>query len=253
MALAFLAIGARPTSDSATSRYRFEIGTVTLTDLSKLGQGETKSTADLEGILSVSIDEATAAVTVVLDTLDGSAEGQGQHITPALLTEAIGTSWTGVLDERGRLSEMETESSSLLVNQLGSNLLRGLFPYIKYGATVGDTWSDTLSFSDSTAQGTQETTTILNYTAKGDTTFNGMKALLIESEFSATAMIFQEAQGGVDIEGTSTGSGVHFVGTDGTYLGGTRTARSELEASGPALPGIIPLTMDTELEIELLP
>ena len=253
MALAFLVIGASPLTDSATSRYRFVIGTVSLTDLSELGQGEMESTADLEGILSVSIDEATAAVTVVLDTLDGSAEGQGQHITPTLLTEAIGSSWSGVLDERGRLSEMETESSSPLVSQLESNLLRGLFPYIKHDATAGDTWSDTLAFSDTTAQGTQETTTILKYTARGDTTFNGMKALLVESEFSATTTIFQEAQGGLDIEGVSTGSGVHFVGMDGTYLGGTRTATTELEVSGPAIPGIIPVTADTELEIELLP
>ena len=253
MALAFLATGASPIADSATSRYRFAIGTVSLTDLTELGQGEMESTADLNGVLSVSIDEGTGAATVVLDTLDGSATGQGQQVTPAMILEVTGSSWSGVLDEKGRLSEMTTESTSPLANQLEGNLLRGLFPYIKHGAVAGDTWTDSLTFSDTTERGTQETTTILTYTARGDTTVNGMKALIVDSDFTATTLIFQEAQGGLDIEGTSTGTGVHFVGPGGQYLGGRRVATTELEVSGPAIPGIIPVTADTELEIELLP
>ncbi len=253
MALAFLVIGASPIADSATSRYRFEINTLSVTDLTEMGQGEMESSANLQGILSVTIDEESKAATVVLDTLDGTAEGQGQHITPAILAEAIGTSWSGTLDERGRLDQMETESSSSLVNQLEGNLLRGLFPYIKHGASAGDTWTDTLTFSSSNDQGSQETTTILHYTAKGDTTFNGMKALMVESTFDATTTIYQEQQGGLDIEGTSSGTGIHFIGKDGQYLGGTRTATTELEVSGPAIPAVIPVTADTELDIELLP
>ena len=253
MALAFLAIGASPITEPATSRYRFTIGTVSLTDLTELGQGEMESTADLDGVLSVDIDEATGAATVVLDTIDGSASGQGPQVTPAMLAGVIGASWSGVIDEKGRLSGMKTESTSPLANQLEGNVLRGLFPYLKHGATAGETWTDSLTFADTTAQGTQETTTILNYTARGDTTINGMKALIVDSDFTATIVIFQEAQGGLDIEGTSTGTGVHFVGPGGQHLGGRRVATTELEVEGPAIPGIIPVTADTELEIELLP
>ena len=253
MALAFLVIAATPASDAASSRYRFEINTLSVTDLTELGQGEMESSAELEGVLSVDIDEASNTATVVLDTMDGVAEGQGQQVTPAMLAAAIGTSWSGTVDEKGRLQEMATESTSPLASQLEGNLLRGLFPYIPAGASSGDTWADTLEFSDSNDQGTQETVTIMSYTAKGDTTVNGMQAMIVTSVIEATTTIFQEAQGGLDIEGASTGTGIHFVGSDGRYLGGTRSAVTELEVSGPAIPAVIPVTAETELVVELLP
>ncbi len=251
MALAFLAIGARPVADAATSRSRVEINTLQIMDLTEMGQGEMESSSDLEGILSVTIDEGTHAATVVLDSLDGSAEGQGQQITPAMISGAIGASWSGTLDEKGRLSEIETELSSPLATRL-ERLLRGLFPYIKSGVSAEETWIDTLTVSDSTDHRVRVVTAILTYTAKGDTTYNGMKALIVESTSNVTIKGHQQAQG-LDFEGTSTGSGMHFVGEGGRYLGGTRTSATELEVSGPALPGIIPLTEDTEFKIELLP
>lgn len=253
LALAFLVLGASPIADMATNRYSFEISTESITDLTELGQGEMESTAYLQGELTVSVDEGTSEANVVLDTLSGTAQGQGQQITPALLAGAIGSSWVGTVDEKGRLYQMDTESTSPLANQLEGNLLRGLFPYIKSGISAGDTWTDTLTFSDSNDQGTQETTTILEYTATGDSTYNGMHALVIASTFEAVTTIFQEAQGGLDIEGTSSGSGMHFIGEGGRYLGGNRNALTELEVSGPAIPAIIPVTAETELIIGLLP
>ena len=253
LAVAFLVIGASPITDLGTNRYSFEISTESITDLTELGQGEMESTAFLQGELTVNVDEGTSAATVVLDTLAGTAQGQGQQITPAMLVGVIGSSWSGTVDEKGRLYQMETESTSPLANQLEGNLLRGLFPFIKPGVSAGDTWTDTLTFSQASEQGTQETTTILHYTAVGDSTHNGMQALFIASTFEATTTIFQEAQGGLDIEGTSTGTGSHFVGAGGRYIGGTRVANTELEVSGPAIPAIIPVIADTELTIALLP
>ena len=86
-----------------------------------------------------------------------------------------------------------------------------------------------------------------------NTTVNGMQAMIVTSVIEATTTIFQEAQGGLDIEGASTGTGIHFVGSDGRYLGGTRSAVTELEVSGPAIPAVIPVTAETELVVELLP
>lgn len=239
--------------DSNTDRYRFEIETVSVTDLSEMGQGEMENTVHIAGELSVTFAE-DGRINIVLDTMTGSSEGQGQQVTPQSLAQMIGTSWNAVLDEKGRLSELVADSgSSQAAVQLEGNLLRGLFPYVAPGASVGDTWSDTLSFSSDTDASSQATTTYMEYTASADTTYNSVEALAVEATYTATTTIYQDAQGGIDIEGASTGSGVHYIATNGKYLGGVREMETELEVSGPQIPAIIPVAANTTLIVELLP
>lgn len=248
--LAFPALSSpNPTSD----RYRFRIETASVTDLSEMGQGEMENTVSLDGELTLTFAE-DGAITIVLDTMTGSSEGQGQQVTPQTLAEMIGTRWQATLDDKGRLTDLKADSaSSQAATQLEGNLLRGLFPYIAPGASAGDTWSDTLSFSSSTDARSQETTTYIEYAATADTNYNGMGALSVEAHYSATTTIYQESQGGLDIEGTSTGTGVHYIGSDGKYLGGVREVETELEVSGPQIPAVIPVTANTTLTVELLP
>jgi hypothetical protein len=95
--------------------------------------------------------------------------------------------------------------------------------------------------------------TYMEYTATADTTFNSVYALAVETQYSATTTIYQESQGGLDIEGASTGIGTHYIGSDGKYLGGVRQVETALEVSGPQIPAIIPVTANTTLTVELLP
>ncbi|MEE8490218.1 MAG: hypothetical protein V3S60_01140, partial [Acidimicrobiia bacterium] len=64
---------------------------------------------------------------------------------------------------------------------------------------------------------------------------------------------YQDAQGGLDREGTSTGTGLLYIGSDGKYLGGVRQVESEVEVSGPQLPAVIPVTANTTITVELIP
>ena len=251
--LGLLAFPVLSSPDSTTDRYHFEIETASVTDLSEMDQGEMENTVHLAGELSVTFAE-DGGITIVLDTMTGSSEGQGQQVTDQTLAGMIGTTWTAVLDDKGRLSNLQADSaSSQEVTQLEGNLLRGLFPYIAPGASAGDTWADTLSYSSSTASGSQETTTYIEYIAVGDTTYHGIEAMAVATEYSATIAIYQEAQGGLDIEGTSTGTALLYIGSDGKYLGGVRQAESELEVSGPQIPAVIPITATTKLTVRLLP
>ena len=277
LVLGLLAFPVVSSPDSATDRYHFEIETASVTDLTELGQGELENAVHLAGDLSVTLGD-DGGVRIVLDTLWGSSEGQGQALTPKMLAELIGTAWTAVLDDKGRLSDLHIVSApSQVATQLEGNLLRGLFPYIVSGASVGDTWSDTLEFASSNYQknydtetdsvtgvvdsvlvdsvftDSQETMTHVDYTATADTAYHGVKALAVETTYTSLTTMYREAQGGIDIEGTSTGVGFLFIGPDGKYLGGVREVESELEVSGPQIPAVIPVSASSTLTVKLLP
>ena len=277
LVLGLLAFPVVSSPDSATDRYHFEIETSSVTDLTELGQGELENAVHLAGDLTVTLSK-DGGVHIVLDTLSGSSEGQGQALTPQMLAEVIGTTWTAVIDDKGRLSDVRVVTApSQVATQLEGNLLRGLFPYIISGASVGDTWSDSLEFASSNYQknydtetdsvtgavdsvlvdsvftDSQETMTRVEYTATADTTFHGIEALAVETTSTAVTTIYREAQGGIDIEGASTGVGSLYIGSDGKYLGGVREVESDLEVSGPAIPAVIPVTASSTLTVELLP
>ncbi len=277
LVLGLLAFPVVSSPDSATDRYHFEIETSSVTDLTELGQGELENAVHLAGDLTVTLSK-DGGVHIVLDTLSGNSEGQGQALTPQMLAEVIGTTWTAVIDDKGRLSDVRVVTApSQVATQLEGNLLRGLFPYITSGASVGDTWSDSLEFASSNYQknydtetdsvtgavdsvlvdsvftDSQETMTRVEYTATADTTFHGIEALAVETTSTAVTTIYREAQGGIDIEGASTGVGSLYIGSDGKYLGGVREVESDLEVSGPAIPAVIPVTASSTLTVELLP
>ncbi len=277
LVLGLLAFPVLLSSDSTTDQYRFDMETAAVTDLSGMGQGEMKSKVHLAGVLSITFAEDDR-INIVLDTVMGSIEGQGQALTPKALAEMIGTTWTAVLDDKGRLSELQSDAaSSEAASRLEGNLLRGLFPYIAPGVSVGDTWGDTLTYArnnyrmnydtkvdsvtgvvdsvlvDSVFTDSQETTTHIEYTAVADTTYLGVAALAVETKYTATTTIHRESQGGINIEGTSTGAGLLYIGSDGKYLAGVRQVESKLRVSGPQIPAVIPVTANTTLTVELLP
>ncbi len=252
LVLSLLAFPVLSSPDSTPDRYHFEIETESVTDLSELGQGEMEATVHLAGELSLAFAE-DGRITIVLDTMTGSSEGQGQQVTEETLATLIGTTWTAVLDDKGRLSDLRADTaSSQAATQLEGALLRGMFPYIPPGASAGDTWADTVSYSSSSASGSRESTIYIEYTALGDTTYHGIEAMAVEAASTATSTIYQ-AQGGLDIDDTSTGTGLLYIGSDGKYLGGVRQVESEVEVSGPQLPAVIPVTANTTITLELLP
>lgn len=274
LVLGLLAFPILPSPNSIINRYRLEIETASVTDLSEINRGKLENAVHLAGELSVTFTE-NGGINIVLDTVTGSSEGQGQ---PLRLAGLIGTTWTAVLDDKGRLSELQTlTESSPVASTLEGNVLRGLFPYVVSGASVGDTWSDTLEFArsnyrmnydtetdsvtgvvdsalvDSLLTDSQETTTHIEYTAAADTTYNGVDALAVETKYTSVSTIYRELQGGIDIEGTSTGVGLLYIGSDGKYLGEVRQVESKLKVSGPQNPAIIPVTASSTITIELLP
>ena len=277
LVLGLLAFPVLSSQDSTTDRYRFEIETAAVIDLSEMGRGERETTAHVAGELSVTSAE-DGGINIVLDNMTRSEDGQ--QLTPKMLAEMIGTTWTAVLDDKGRLSELQSDAaSSLSLGRIEAILLTLLFPYITPGASVGDTWSDTLESSDSTYRMNYDTkvdpvtgvvdsvlvdsvftrsgerTTHIEYTAVADTTYLGVAALAVETTSTITTTGYMERPGGhgMDIEGTATGTGLLYIGSDGKYLGGVRQLEWQFEMTGRQDPTVIPVTRSTRYMVELLP
>ncbi len=280
LVLGLLAFPVLSSQDSTTDRYRFEIETAAVIDLSEMGRGERETTAHVAGELSVTSAE-DGGINIVLDNMTRSEDGQ--QLTPKMLAEMIGTTWTAVLDDKGRLSELQSDAASshrptvLFWRGRLEAILRTLFPYIAPGASVGDTWSDTTEYSDSNYRMNYDTkvdpvtgvvdsvlvdsvvsrsgemTTHIGYTAVADTTYLGVAALAVETTSTITTTGYMERQGGMDIEGTATGTGLLYIGSDGKYLGGVRQLEWQFEMTGRQNPTVIPVTRSTRYTVELLP
>lgn len=274
LVLGLLAFPVLSSQDSTTDRYRFEIETAAVIDLSEMGRGERETTAHVAGELSVTSAE-DGGINIVLDNMTRSEDGQ--QLTPKMLAEMIGTTWTAVLDDKGRLSELQSDAASSLSLARLEALLLTLFPYIAPGASVGDTWSDTTEYSDSNYRMNYDTkvdpvtgvvdsvlvdsvfirsgerTTHIEYTAVADTTYLGVAALAVETTSTITTTGYMERQGGMDIEGTATGTGLLYIGSDGKYLGGVRQLEFQFEMTGRQNPTVIPVTRSTTYTVELLP
>ena len=275
--LAFLVLSS---PDSTTDRYRFEMETAAVMDLSEMGRGERETTTHVAGEMSVTFAE-DGGIHIVLDTMTGTE--QGQPLTPSVLAEMIGTTWTAVLDDKGRLSELQSSRPASQSRgppgprTFQQHILTPLFPYIAPGASVGNMWSDTLAFKgssyrmnydtevdpvtgvvdsvlvDSVFTRSGEITTHIEYTAVADTTYLGVAALAVETTTTMTSTGYMERQGGVDIEGSATGTGLVYIGSDGKYLGGVRQFEVQAVMTGRQNQMVIPVKRSSKYMIELLP
>ncbi len=248
-ALAAAAPAATPLT--TTSRFGFSLTNNLTQDLSSVGQGVMEASLELDGVFSLTIIETDSGMiaTVVLDSLSGSVDGQlGQVISQQAIGAAKGITWTGVIDEKGRLSDLESDSDGALTNQIEGQVLTGLLPYVQEGAEVGSSWVDTVTIERHDDAGDVATTVVATYTAESDTTVNGKAAMKIGSVNNADISIYQEAQM-VDINGASEGLGFFLVAEDGSYLGGERETNTSLEATVAAAGAIIPIEASAVVKI----
>ena len=111
-------------------------------------------------------------------------------------------------------------------------LLREFLPPVPAGVAPGKAWTDTTENNDNVPNGSMAVRTITNFQSSSET-YEGVKALKIASASSSSFSGNQETGGGsAAIEGTGTGTGVWYVGPDGTYLGGKRSSMQNSDGLG---------------------
>lgn len=231
---------------SGPSRYRVELKTFVVQDLTVVGQGEQKQEFSNVGFVTVSAKDSGGgqAVTLVLDSL---VAGPGSPIQPEAAKSAAGTTWRGYREANGRVTQFKSDSANPVAGAL-EPAFRALFPPVKSGAREGQTWTDT---TDTDNDGIA-VRTVTNYLTSRDS-YGGSRVLKLAGAFS-TALSGQRAspQGEVGIEGTGTGTNTWLVGSDGTCLSATYQSTQSLSVTVAQVPEPIPVSVKTEGTATLL-
>jgi hypothetical protein len=230
----------------APHRYRVELKTSVVQDLTVVGQGEQKQEFSNIGFVTVSAKDSGPgqAVTLVLDSL---VVGPGSPIQPEAAKAAAGTTWRGYREANGRVTEFKPDSANPVAGAL-EPAFRALFPPMKSGAREGQAWTDT---TDTENDGIA-VRTVTNYLTSRDS-FSGSRVMKLAGAFSS-ALSGQRAspQGEVGIEGTGSGTTTWLVGSDGTCLSATYQSSQSISVTVAQVPEPIPVSVKTEGTATLL-
>jgi hypothetical protein len=245
---------AQPDPDLAvtTLHYRVGIAALSVVDLSALGAGEQKNSSGFTGYFTMTLKDTTGgkALTVLLDSMVVDSATQGQAMLQAAADSSKGSSWHGLLTEKGKIDNLVFVQGGPGAQQFEA-VLAGFFPRgAAHTKKKGAVWTDTLTYNSTSDGGSTSLNLVTTFTAAGDGMYNNAKALTINTTSVTSSVGSQEGPGGdMQIEGNGTGAGVYYVSKDGTYLGGTNTLDSDLLITTSQAPMPIPVTAHTIITI----
>lgn len=186
-----------------------------------------------------------------LDTLVVNATGP----TPPLdLTKIVGATYAGTMNEQGKVSKGDItvpNGGDAAAPQFQG--LKRFVPALRPGLKIGSTWSDSSTNSFQQAGAQVNNTTISNFRIERDTTIGGEAAWIVS--YTSDAKINGKGnQQGADfvIDGTGKGTGMHFLGKKGTYLGRTDTEESNMTVTVEAAGLVIPIVTASQTKVELV-
>lgn len=235
-----------PFTPPVARRYRVELKTYVVQDLSALGQAEQKQNFSNTGFVSITAQDSAGgqAVTLILDSL---VPGDSSPIPPDAAKGAAGLKWHGFRQPTGRVSGLQLDGDSPVAGAIEPALL-DLFPPMKLGTREGQSWTDTTDMENNGVA----VRTVTNFQTSSDS-YNGAKVIKLAGAFSS-AMSGQQAspQGTVNIEGNGTGANTWLVGPDGICVSATHSANQNISVTVAQLPAPIPVTVKTEGTATLL-
>lgn len=225
-----------------TTKYRIDQLLQQEIDATSTGGPKQSMSANLAAFVTITLADTAGGRTMHV-VLDSMVTDSGSPIPPAVLDSAKGTSFHGVVSPTGRISNFKAKKPGLAAAQL-QGVLAEFYPLTRAGAKVGDGWTDTTETTNDVTGGSVRTRRVTNYTAAATEMRDGTKSLKIDAAFSASLNGTQKTPGGpAKIEGTGSGSGSYYVGTDGRYLGGMTAQTSSLSVSGAFAPAPIPISI----------
>lgn len=244
----------QPDPATAITTLHYKVGIVALStiDLSAMGAGEQKNTSGFTGYFTMTLKDTTGgkALTVVLDSMSIDSATQGQAMLQAAADSSRGSSWKGLLTEKGKIDNLVFVQGGPGAQQFEA-VLAGFFPRgAAHTKKKGDVWTDTLTYNSTSDAGSTSIKMETTFTAAGEGMYNNSKALTINTTSVTSSVASQEGGGGdLQIEGTGNGIGAYYVTKDGTYLGGNNTVDSDLIITTSQAPVPIPLKTHTIITI----
>jgi len=163
--LALASLTGAVTTPSAPQRYRIEVKAQTEVDATASGQGKFSSELSLVGFITVTMSDTTGGqlAHIVVDSvvIPAGIEMPPQMGDPAA---AKGIFFHGYIVDGKVKGGLKPNQPNQLVAMLAGGV-ENLFPGLRTTAKVGDTWSDTVK-TDATSEGmTQQSVTMINWTA----------------------------------------------------------------------------------------
>lgn len=238
--LGSLASSAPPAA--VTTKYKLEIKAETTIDLAAFGQGVQTQTANLTAWLIVTLNDSAGGkrVHVIVDSVayDGTAP-----VAPESVDSARHAVVRGFVDASGRVKDLSaTPGNSLLVGQI-QGMINSFFPKIKSAAKAGESWTDTTEIKNSAGGVNTNVTLITAYTAGAGETVAGVPALKVNTMTRSTVSgtLENPMAGTMEVEGTGSGTGTLFIGTDGRFLGGSSSSSIDQKLKMSMAPTPIPV------------
>jgi hypothetical protein len=187
-------------------------------------------------------------------TVDSSDVVSEPPITLPDVSKLVGTSVTGLMSRHGKVYELTSNAADSDAN--AKNLVEGMRSFLlalPEDAAVGSSWTDTTINSISGQAGNLAMSTITTSTVVGDTTFHGHKAWRVQRS-SILEIQGKQSQAGqeLQVEGSGTGNGTHYLGVDGKYLGSSATQRMSMQITIPSTGQTVPVTQAVTSKVEMV-
>jgi hypothetical protein len=188
-------------------------------------------------------------------TLDSIVPDSGSQVPTLNLVSARGLRYSGRLTPVGEFRQHATSDSALA--QTFTQIVGGFrtfYPRLPPGGvSLGAEWTDTVSTSD--RAGIDVTIKAIGHSrAAAWEQRNGTRCLRLEVSSTYTVVGAGE-QGGqpLEVSGTGTRTGVHFLAVDGRYLGGEVHDTSAIVVGLPVQGMTVPVRQVSHATIAVLP
>jgi hypothetical protein len=241
LGFAFSPASATPAA-AVTTKYKLEIKAETTIDLAAFGQGVQTQTANLTAWLVVTLRDSAGGkgVHVLVDSVTylGTAP-----VAPESLDSAKRAVVRGFVDASGRVKNLNaTPDNSLIVGQV-QGMVNSFFPRVKAAAKAGDRWTDTTEIKNAAGGNNTSVTLVTDYTAGAGETVAGVPALKVNASTRSTitGTLENPMTGTMEVEGTGSGTGILFVGSNGLFLGGSSTSNIDQQLKVSMAPTPIPV------------
>jgi hypothetical protein len=233
-----------PASDLAptTAKYRIDQSLSQEIDATAGGGAKQRISFNTSSFITVILADSSGgkAMRVVVDSVRGDS---ATPIPAAVLDSARGAEFHGFIEQSGKPLGLEPIAGSSPAAQI-QGLLSDFFPWVRAGLKVGDSWADTTAKVNGVGADSVTVRRVSAYKASANETRGSRKAVRVTEDFTSSVAGTQPTPGGpARIEGSGSGKGAYYVGSDGRYLGGDWQQRSSLKISGSFAPEPVPITI----------
>ena len=241
------AMGLAPT----TTRYRIDQSHSQQIDATAAGGAKQVISFHTSSFVTVTLADSAGGkiMRVIIDSLKGDS---ATPIPAAVLDSARGAEFRGFVERSGKPSGLEAVHGTSAIAQV-QGLLSDFYPWSRAGIKAGQSWTDTTSRVNGVGTDSVTVRRVSAYKAAPAEIRQPRKAVMIIEDFSSSIAGSQPTpSGSARIEGTGSGKGSYYLGTNGEYLGGTWQHLSSLKISGSFAPEPLPITITQKTKVTTL-